>query len=419
MVAATILFHALTGATFGFAFGQYQLQLQNQFRWTKEAISGAFGVAQAVTGFLSPVHGLLIDRWGPRTLARLGILLLGFGFIGLTFVTTLWGLFIAMMVLASGAALAGWLTFTAAISNWFLRRRAQALGLSTTGIGLAGAFGPLVAWSIVTHGWEKTSFGSGIAVLVIGLPLAQLFRSHPEKYGLLPDGRSPERVEPRMESRASLPGSEQDFTVLEALRDRSFWFISLGHGFALAAVFAVIAHLIPYLVESHGWSPTSAQAMFTFVTLTAVIGQVGGGFAGDRFSKTRIAGVCMLGHFVAMLMLVVADTPAVIALAAFTHGVSWGTRGPLMIAIRADFYGRRNFGKIIGASNVIVMLGPFIGPWFAGRLNDRYGNYDLAFTTIGLVVGASSLFFFWARKPGRPRRPARGHDWHNDASIGA
>jgi MFS family permease len=115
----------------------------------------------------------------------------------------------------------------------------------------------------------------------------------------------------------------------------------------------------------------------------------------------------MLGHFGAMLMLAFATNPLLIGVAAFVHGVAWGTRGPLMIAMRADFYGRRHFGKIIGTSNVVVMLGPFVGPWLAGRLNDHYGNYDLAFTTVGLMVGVSSLFFFLARTPPPPSRKSQ------------
>ena len=44
------------------------------------------------------------------------------------------------------------------------------------------------------------------------------------------------------------------------------------------------------------------------------------------------------------------------------HGLAWGTRGPLMMAIRADFYRRRHFGKIAGYSNVMVCSDPSSAP---------------------------------------------------------
>tara|TARA_Y100000814_G_C12278248_1_gene384136 strand:- start:349 stop:1032 length:684 start_codon:yes stop_codon:yes gene_type:complete len=195
---------------------------------------------------------------------------------------------------------------------------------------------------------------------------------------------------------------DSDFLVSEALKDKSFWYISLGHGIALISVFIMLVHFVPFLVQNHGWQETSAQAMLTVVTVTSIIGQIGGGFLGDRFSKTRIAGLCMLGHGVAMLTLAFASSGVVIAIAALLHGLSWGTRGPLMMAMRADFYGRKHFGKIAGYSNIMVMFGPLIGPIFAGAISDQYGDYKIAFLTTGIVIGISSVFFFLAKKPIKP-----------------
>jgi MFS family permease len=240
-------------------------------------------------------------------------------------------------------------------------------------------------------------------VLIIGLPLAQMVRGTPEAHGLLPDGDQP--ALPHDPSLNNLGGlDENEFTVGEALRDRSFWYISVGHGIALIAVFAVMVHLVPHLVQGLGWSETSAQAMFTLVTVTSIVGQVGGGFLGDRYNKARIAGLCMFGHAGALLLFVIATSVPMVAVAAAIHGLSWGTRGPLMMAIRADYYGRKNFGTIVGYSNILVMVGPLIGPTFAGAMSDRYNDYGVAFLSLAILVGASSLFFFLARTPPTPNR---------------
>ena len=105
-----------------------------------------------------------------------------------------------------------------------------------------------------------------------------------------------------------------------------------------------------------------------------------------------------------MALLALAPNGFVVVLAAMLHGLSWGTRGPLMMSLRADYYGRRHFGQIAGYSNVIVMIGPLIGPTFAGAMEDVFGNYQGAFLLIGVVVGIGSLFFFAARKPPVPER---------------
>ena len=405
IVLSAVLFHGISGAAFGFTFGQYLLRIEHHFGWSKFAISSAFSASQLAAGILSPAHGWLLDRFSPRSVIRAGIVLFGGGFIVLPLANGFPLFFVMILLMSLGINLAGWLTLTTVVTRWFRRSRALALGLSSTGIGLAGVLSPVVAWSLVTHGWRPTAVGTGVAVLVIGLPLAQLVRGYPEEHGLLPDGGAPSARRP---GAAGTEAHDGDFTVGEALRDRTFWYVSLGHGIALIAVFTVLVHLVPHLVEGLGWSETSAQAVLTLITVTSIIGQVGGGFIGDRYDKARIAAVCMLGHALAMGILAAASSWWLIGAAGIIHGLSWGTRGPLMMAMRADFYGRRHFGKIAGYSNIMVMLGPLIGPTFAGAMSDRYGSYGGAFVVVGLVVGASSLFFFATRRPPLPARLRSG-----------
>ena len=179
------------------------------------------------------------------------------------------------------------------------------------------------------------------------------------------------------------------------MRDRSFWYVSLGHGIAVISVFAVLVHLVPHLKEGYGWSEISAQAVLTLVTMTSIIGQVGGGFVGDRYNKARMAGIFTLGHALAMVLLALAPNGSVVVLAAMLHGLSWGARGPLMMSLRADYYGRRHFGQIAGYSNVIVMFGPLIRPTVclsdAGRLWQLPGSVPPDWRRRGHRLGSSSL----------------------------
>ena len=52
------------------------------------------------------------------------------------------------------------------------------------------------------------------------------------------------------------------------------------------------------------------------------------------------------------------------------------------------------------------MVGSTIGPVFAGLMVDITGSYRIAFFTIAVVVGLSSLSFLLAVKPEFPRRTA-------------
>lgn len=77
-----------------------------------------------------------------------------------------------------------------------------------------------------------------------------------------------------------------------------------------------------------------------------------------------------------------------------------------MAAIRADYFGRSAFGKIMGVSNMIIIIGTISGPLIAGYMYDRTGDYRLGFDILAGIALAGSVFFILARKPAHPRRAA-------------
>jgi MFS family permease len=197
-------------------------------------------------------------------------------------------------------------------------------------------------------------------------------------------------------------GSE-DFTAREALRTSAFWYISLGHGSALLIVAAVMAHMVIHLRENVGWTVGMTASAVPALTAMQVLGQISGGFLGDRFDKRNIAMIAMAMHTAGLLSLAYAQNTAMVVAFFVLHGWAWGARGPLMQAIRADYFGTASFGKIMGVSTMIVAIGSSLGPLVAGFFKDRTGNYEVGFTILAVLALMGSIFFFLARKPEPPR----------------
>ena len=84
------------------------------------------------------------------------------------------------------------------------------------------------------------------------------------------------------------------------------------------------------------------------------------------------------------------------------HGLSWGTRGPLMTAMRADYFGAKSFGTIMGFSSLIVMLGMSLGPVIAGYAADVTGDFLFGFTLLACVSVLGAMAFAVAKPPLRP-----------------
>jgi MFS family permease len=80
IVGAGFVLEALMGALLFHAYGAYVVVLRQEFGWSKTMFSAAFSMARAESGILGPIQGWLTDRFGPRTLIRIGMIVFALGF---------------------------------------------------------------------------------------------------------------------------------------------------------------------------------------------------------------------------------------------------------------------------------------------------------------------------------------------------
>lgn len=383
------------------SFGVYVAVLADDEGWSKTALSGAAAMQSVEAAIIGPLLGWMIDRFGSQKMIRTGILFFGFGFLIFSQITTLTGFYISSVLMAIGASMSGYFPLSVSLIQWFDRYRARALSIMSLGIAMGGLLVPLIALSIQHYGWRTTALASGIIAFVIGFPLAGIIKSRPEDVGLTADGEPhPSKTET---THANVNIEKKiEFTTQQALRTRAFWFLALGHGFALAIVTAVNVHAITHMKESLGYSVSQASLAILLMTIAQIAGVLFGAAVGDRFEKRKVSAACMLLHAIGLLLLTYATHPIEIAAFAIIHGAAWGLRGPFMQAIRADYFGRNAIGMILGLSAVIVALGQVAGPLVAGVLADVTGDYKTGFTVLSIMVGLGSPLFIFAKKPKHP-----------------
>ena len=399
IVAAGFGLEGLIGALMFHAYGAYAVLLREEFGWSKTMLSAAFAMARAESGILGPVQGWLTDRFGPRVLIRVGMVIFGVGFMLFSRIEGPVAFFLTFFMMALGSSLGGYLPVGVAVVAWFRRRRALALSISASGMAIGGLLTPLVVLAASRVGWRWTAFASGLLVIAVGVPLGQLMRRRPEAYGWTVDGDTPETAAAAADARVRAAPVQRDFTPREALATRAFWYISLGHAASLLVVSAVMVHMVIHVTERLGYALPQAGSVVAAMTVMQAIGQLSGGWLGDRFSKRRIAAGCMLGHAAALMILAFASAFWMVVVFAILHGTAWGMRGPLMGAIRADYFGSAAFGTITGISSMVLMVGMMGGPLVAGILADRTGSYVPGFSVLAACSALGSVFFLLARRP--------------------
>jgi len=395
IVIAGCIINALLGGLISQSFGAYFATLADEKGWSKTALSGAYTMMPIEAAILGPVLGWAIARFGPRKMMTTGVLIFGFGFMLLSQIDTLPQLYGALLVISLGTSLCGHFPMNVLVVHWFQKKRARALSATSLGMAAGGLLVPLVAWSMHAFGWRWTAFGSGVLIYLVALPLCRKIVRSPADIGQTMDGLPSHQPEPGKPH----PKPARDFTAREAVRTRAFWLISLGHGFALFSVTAVNVHSISHIKQHMGFSLAESSLFITMVIASQVGGILLGWFIGDRWEKRYIAAICMFVHMVGLLLLAYALNWAMLVAAALLHGGAWGLRGPFMQAIRADYFGVREIGMIMGLSSLIVVIGQIGGPMVAGGTADLTGNYQLGLTILAFLAGIGSVFFVLAKKP--------------------
>ena len=389
-------------------FGNFIIPLGEEFGWSRTTISVVFSVARLESGLLGPAEGWAVDRVGPRRLIAVGIPLMGLGYVAMSRIDSLLTFFfVYVFMIALGNSLGMSTPITAAVANWFNRKRGLAFGIMWSGVGIGGLFVPALGWLVETYGWRPAALMVGVFIAVLGVPVATVMRHRPEPYGYYPDGIVPDEVRASGAARRPLmPDLSDDFTAREALRTSSFWFLTLSIMARSLVSGGIGLHLVPFFIDL-GASSVTAAALAGSVGLMSIPGRFGLSALGDYVNKryVMVASLALMAVsivFMARAPSVTAIIPVLVAFSASQGGIS-----VIPQSLIADYFGRRSYATIQGFRSTIQMLGIIVGPIISGYVFDTTGSYTIAFLGFSVAALVSMILVFMAKPPVRTRSAAR------------
>ena len=169
------------GAGSRFSFGVFLKPVTEEFDWTRGSLAGALAIAGLATGGLRPVAGLLADRYDPKIVASIGVLIGGLALAGMSLVQGLWHVYLLFIIMGIGFTLASPGAVAKIIGAWFTKRRALAMSIAGTG-SAAGetALVPIAALAVAFIGWREGYLILAGILLILVLPLLfLLLKSRP------------------------------------------------------------------------------------------------------------------------------------------------------------------------------------------------------------------------------------------------
>ena len=383
--------------------GTFFVALERNFGWNRTTLSGAFALSRVEGALLGPLEGMLVDRLGTRKMVIIGYLVMGAGFIFYSQIQSIWQFYLAYLAISLGSGVGGWIAFVTLINNWFSRRRALAMSIAVSGIQLGGFLVPLLAWGIENHDFRLTSLAIGVVLIVVAVPASHFVRNRPEDVGERPDGE-PLRRAPLASTGATQPETddEVELSPRQALRTLAFWVIAVARLTSVVSIVTLSVHLVPKLTDS-GISLITANFVVTLYTFAAFLSGFIAGYLADRTSKIAVLFVCMFLQALAMGILTVTDSLPMAWLFAILWGAGFGGRVPLLTAIIGDFFGRRNFGSILGLNMVPSNIAMIFAPLFAGFMFDLRQSYFIPFAVFTIMGFIGAFVILLARQPSHPQ----------------
>ncbi len=364
-------------------FGLWLQPMTMERGWSRETFALAIAIQNLAWGLFAPLAGMVADRYGAFRVLVVGALFYAGGLVLMGLSTT--GLALAGSTgLMIGMAQAG--TTYAIVYGVIARqvapeRRSWAMGVAAA----AGSFGqflmvPVENGLIASFGWQEALFILGCLALAIA-PAAWWLR------------------EPPLAASSAAAGPRQSIAqaVREAFGYRSFQWLMAGYFVCGFQVVFIGVHLPSYL-KDQGMSPGVATTALALVGLFNVFGTYAAGTLGQRLAKRHILAAIYLLRSVAISLFLLAPlTPWSVYVFASVMGLLWLSTIPPTNSVVAQIFGVQYMSMLSGFVFFSHQVGSFLGAWLGGRIYGMTGNYDIVW---GLAI-ALGVFAALANLPVR------------------
>jgi MFS family permease len=357
--------------------------IEAEFGWSRVQVSLAVTIVSYMIVLVSPLQGVLVDRFGPRKVVLTSIPLFALGLAGFYFqqnnLLTYYALWALIPFLSIGLWPLGYLT---AVSRWFDRRLGLALGCANAGIGVGSTIVPLIVTALITaYGWREAFLGLAACVLFISWPIVF--------FGL----REPSKTDAFAQQRAAQKAFGVPFQ--EAAREPTFLILT-GAFFLLGlTATSLVTQQVPLLIEA-GWSATEAAYVASTFGFALLFARVFVGYIIDHLFAPFVMMMVSIGGALACVLYAVYPDAGVVS--AILLGLLLGAEFDVLAFLIKRYFGNVSYGRVYGVIFGVFYLGSGLGIYMLSQSRQTFGDYDTGlFIAAGVLVASAVLVWFLPR----------------------
>ncbi|MDA9228500.1 MFS transporter [Rhodobacteraceae bacterium] len=341
-------------------------------------ISFAFAVGQLISGAVTPLGGVISDKYGSGKTLLLGIVISTLGCLLIPFSTTPLMLVLSIGILsAGGSGIAGLPVIMSAVNKLVPPEKSgMAFGFVNAG-GSVGQFlfAPLAGLMIINYGWQASIFAI-CALLLMILPLVWILRHQPEK------------------KKKIQAGDNLTLSKALSLAFNTPSYILLISGFFVCGfhVAFIITHM-PGVIVACGLSVNVTGWSLAVIGFFNILGSLYAGWhISKRSMKIFLSYIYGARAIIVILFLLSPKDVTSIMFFSAALGFTYLSTVPATAALVGKMFGPKYLATLFGITLFSHNIGAFFGAYLGGYFFQMTGEYTIVWLIdIGLAIFAALI----------------------------
>jgi MFS family permease len=398
-LTGAVLVTFLVGGVFINTFGVFLPIFCDKFGWSRAEVSTALSLGILAFGLPSMFFSGIVSKYGPRASMLAGNLLAALGVAAMFFVKELWQLYGLYIFIGFTSGFGGYIACTTVANNWFIKKRALAMGIITAATGIGGlVFPPVTTVLTKDIGWQNTWLVLAVIVAITSLVAGLiLVRNRPEDVGQFPDNDAApvkyEIPEPNVKTATAAP-----WHLIQILKMPTTYLIL---GFIIANAFAmgtVNAHQIAYFKDI-GFNDMTAATTMSVLSILSLTGSLLFGTLALKINMRYLAMSALISQVIGVIILLTSKNLTMMFVYSGFMGLGVGALFAAMPSFLGAYYPRERFAQVTGLIMTFYVSAQAVAASLMGVIHDATGKYVLAFMILGILCLGGAVCAYFARPP--------------------
>ncbi|MFJ1627153.1 L-lactate MFS transporter [Marinilactibacillus psychrotolerans] len=364
-----------------YTWSLFNQPLSDAYGWDSNGVYLAYSMVIFIFALTTIVSGRLQDKYGPRKIATIGIILYSLGLMLTSTAESLWQLYLYYSVISGVGIGFVYVCPLSTCVKWFPDKKGFITGIAVGSFGLGGfLFNSFIQSFIASVGVSKAFFYQSVIYIIIGLIGAQLLR----------------QPKVNTEEVSSKIINDNEFTVTQMMQTKSFYLIWFIYLTGTITGLLVIGLARDIGIDVAGLAPAVAANAVALAAIFNAVGRITWGILSDKFGRLRVISIMFVLTAIAVGLLSTITPNAwlffgIVAMIAFCFGGFLAVIPPLT----SDYYGIQNLGANYGLVYQGYGIAALVGP----MLISLVGGFRSAFLIAALLTIVGLLLSLFVKPP--------------------